>query len=148
MKLAKALKEKNRLVGEINRLKALIIRDNSIESTMALKKDRKQQWQDYRNAVAALIKIKTAIFKANVGIYETIVNMGELKNELTWITQLNTTDGVVTNSNYRGDGVSQTTYSAFLTQEDIDAAIVRNQNIIAELQDELDEYNANTVIPI
>ena len=66
MKLAKALKEKNRLVGEVKRLKDLIARENSRNVKSTSKVDCKQLWEDLDNATSLLIKIKTAIFKANV----------------------------------------------------------------------------------
>ena len=148
MKLAKALKEKNRLVGEVNRLKGLIMRDNSLETKYLEGKNRTKQWLDYTAAVEALVAIKTAIFKANTGIYRTIVLMSEKKAELGWITSLNTTNGVQETPNYRGEGVIKTEYSAYITQDGIDTRIVELQKEIARLQDELDEFNATVTIEI
>ncbi len=148
MKLAKALKEKNRLVGEVNRLKGLIMRDNSLETKYLEGKNRARQWLDYTAAVEALVAIKTAIFKANTGIYRTIVLMSEKKAELGWITSLNTTNGVQETPNYRGEGVIKTEYSAYITQDGIDTRIVELQKEIARLQDELDEFNATVTIEI
>ena len=148
MKLARALKEKNRLVGEVNRIKAIIIRDNSLELKRVGNKDREQQWIDYRDAVVKLVEIKTAIFKANAGIYETIVCMSEKKAELAWITDLNTQDGVEEIQNFSNDNVVKKEYSAYLKQSDIDSYIVSLQKDIADLQDELDEFNAKTEITV
>ena len=148
MKLAKALKEKNRLVGEIKRLKALIQRENSRNVKSTSKVDCKQLWMDLDNATDLLIKIKTAIFKANVGIYSKIVMMGELKSKVEWIKTLDTKDGVEEVSNYRSDTIKTEQFVAYVKQEGVDSFVVSLQNSIASLQDDLDEYNATVNVDL
>jgi hypothetical protein len=146
--LAKALKEKNRLVGEINRLKAIIERENSREENSTSKVDCKDLWDRLANATEALINIKTSVFKANANIYDKIVRMGELKNCVEWIKRLNTQDGVIeTSASYTGVPVKHT-YTAFRKQADIDNMVDSLQGQIALLQDDLDVYNATTEIEI
>ena len=72
MKLAKALKEKNRLVGEIVRLKSIIERENSRIEKSTSKVDRDDLWERLALATESLIGIKAAIFTANAKVYDKL----------------------------------------------------------------------------
>jgi hypothetical protein len=148
MKLAKALKEKNRLVGEIVRIKSIIERDNSRNVKSPAKTDCATLWVELNDTVQKLTNIKTAIFKANIGIYSKIVTMGELKAKAQWIKTLNTKDGAEEVSNYRNDSTKTEHYVAHVKQEDVDRLTIEIQAQIVELQDELDEYNATVNIEV
>lgn len=145
MKLAKALKEKNRLVGEINRLRNIIARENSRESRNTSKVDVATVSKDLDKAMASLAAIKTAIAKANVGIYEAIETMAEKKSHIQWLSGLNTQDGIVEQPGYGGTIIKQE-FKAFLKKEDIDSITKQYQDEIAALQDQIDEYNATNSI--
>lgn len=146
MKLAKALKEKNRLVGEINRLKSLIQRENSrnVKSTSTV--DVGAIWKQMEEATEKLIALKTAIFKANAGIYSKIVRMAELKDLSIWITHLNTNNEK--SEQIYGERTIVTEFMAYKTREDVDNMTKDLQDQIAKLQDELDEYNATVQIEV
>jgi hypothetical protein len=148
MKLAKALKEKNRLGGEVKRLKDLIQRENSKNIKSTSKVDCDKLWKDLESTTDQLIKIKTAIFKANAGIYGKITTIGELKSKVEWIKSLNTKDGVEDVPNYRGESTKTEQYVAFVKQSDVDEMIVNIQESITSLQDDLDAYNATTEIEL
>jgi len=145
MKLAKALKEKNRLVGEVNRLKGLIQRENSRDVKSTSKVDVALLWDALTNATTNLIAIKTAIFKANIGIYDKIVRMGELKAKAEWIKTLDTRDGIVEDNAHYGNPIVRE-YKAYLNTEAIDDLTVQLQEEIVVLQDEIDEYNATLTV--
>lgn len=146
MKLAKALKEKNRLAGEINRLKTLIQRENSRNVKSSSKVDCAKLWEEMVIATDRLIAIKTAIFKANEYIYYKIVRMAELKGRAAWINTI-PTNNEKTQTPY-GTHIIETEMKAWKTREDIDAMTVELQNEIAKLQDDLDEYNATYIINV
>ena len=147
MKLAKALKEKNRLVGEVRRLKDLIQRENSRIATSTSKIDCNKLWIDLDDAINKLVNIKTAIFNANSGIYGKIARMGELKSKADWIKTISTLDGPEELPTFRAEPI-KTEHRAFKKQEDIDNMTVAIQNEIAKLQDELDEYNATVNVAV
>lgn len=147
MKLAKALKEKNRLAGEINRLRTLIDRENSRNVKSSSKVDVSKLWDEMITATDRLIALKTAIFKANAGIYEKIVRMAELKGKASWITTI-PTNNEKTEENYGSGNIIVTEFKAWLTREDIDKMTKTLQDEISKLQDELDEYNATACIEI
>ena len=148
MKLAKALKEKNRLVGEVTRIKSLIERSNSRNVKSSTKTDCAALWFDFEETVRKLVNIKTAIFKANIGIYSKIVTMGELKTKAQWIKTLNTKDGAEEISNFRSEVTKTEHFVAHIKQEDVDRLTVEIQATIVALQDEIDEYNATHNIEV
>lgn len=150
VKLARALKEKNRLVGEVNRLKKLFERENSRTEDTKSTIDRQKVWDDLAAATDKLIKTKGAIYYANAGIYEKIIRMGELKSLAQWIE-------VVPNSEdsqqvpMRGENgivYKEVKRTAFLNQERADNKVVETQNEIAALQDDIDEWNATVTVEI
>jgi len=159
MKLAKALKEKNRIAGEINRLKTLISRENSRDVKSSSTVDVSSLWIDLLNTTEKLIKVKTEIFKANVGIYDKIVRMAELKGRSSWLFTINTNNEKIENP--YGTNIMVTEYKACMALnqnvnildlvrqfklEDVDRMTKDLQDEIAKLQDEIDEYNATVSI--
>jgi hypothetical protein len=148
MKLAKALKEKNRLVGDIKRLQAILQRENSRPSTSTSKFDLAEVVQSLADQTENLIKLKAAIFAANAGIYKKILRMGELKAHIAFLATLDTRDGEFLVNNY-GSGTTLTeTRKAYYRAEVIDGVTVDFQKEIAQLQDEIDEYNGITDVAI
>jgi len=147
MKLAKALKEKNRLVGEVNRLKGLILRENSKDVKSSSKVDVASLFSQLDAATKSLIAIKTAIFKANVGIYEKIVTLGELKTRIEWIKTIPNKNGTEDTQTFR-DTIITREYRAYKTQEDIDNEIASLQIEIDKIQDAVDEYNATVSVEL
>lgn len=148
MKLAKALKEKNRLVGELCRIKGIIQRENSRNERSTSTVDRAALWKQLDEVTTQLVTLKAAIFKANAGIYGTVVTMGELKSRAEWIKSISTVDGVVEQPNFRSENVTTTKWDAHIKQEGIDNLTVELQKKIAELQDVLDTYNATVEVII
>ena len=146
MKLTKALKEKNRLVGEINRIKQLISRENSRDVKSSSTVDASKLWEDLALTTDKLVALKTAIFKANVGIYGSIVRMSELKDRMYWIPSVST-NNEKTERPY-GEHILVTEFKACKTREDIDNMQKELQDEIAKLQDEVDEYNAKTMVEV
>ena len=159
MKLAKALKEKNRIAGEINRLKTLISRENSRDVKSSSTVDVASLWINLLNTTEKLIKVKTEIFKANVCIYDKIVRMAELKGRSAWLSSINTNNEKIENP--YGTNIMVTEYKACMALnqnvnildlvrqfklEDVDRMTKDLQDEIAKLQDEIDEYNATVSI--
>ena len=144
MKLAKALKEKNRVVGDINRLQELLRRENSRETKSTSTVNVEKVWEDLQAATDRIVAIKTAIFKANVGIYDKIVRMGELKSRISFLDMVPTKDGVEDISYGMSTGVKE--YKAWMNQQMKDNEVLVFEKQIADLQDEIDEYNATVEV--
>lgn len=148
MKLSKALKEKNRLAGEINRLKQLIQRENSRNVKSSSTVDVGKLWTEMVEATEKLITLKTAIFKANAGIYDKIVRMAELKGRVGWVQTLNTNNETKEEIIYGTSTIRVTEFKAYKTQEDVDNMVKELQDEISKLQDDLDDYNATVTIEV
>lgn len=143
MKLSKALKVKNRLVGEINTLQHLINRDNSSEESKYYESAISAKFQELQEKTKALIELKTKIQKATVPICGPLLEMAELKGQIDFYRNLKTTSGEV-KSHY--DNSPPVTFRCFMSQQDVDKKLAEINAKIGDLQDEVDEHNAITVI--
>jgi pyridoxine 5'-phosphate synthase PdxJ len=142
--LAKALKNKNRLVGEIKKVQAIIVRENSREITSNSKVDVKEQANKMNELIDTLIDLKSKITVANIGIYPKIAEMSECKSLMEYYATLDTKDGKYA---LRGYGETQEIiYEAAFKQTDVDTIRDAMQKRINNLQDEIDDYNATTFI--
>jgi predicted transcriptional regulator len=150
IKLYSALKLKTRLIGDLNRVNALIQRDNSrvvtpkesekFEQVIALQKERDELKRK-------ILIVKTAIAKANIGIYSFLAELEESKNDLQFFNSLKITSGDYITSYNEGKPI-YTEYAANITQEIVDKNAIEIQNKINSLQDKVDEYNGSTFIEI
>ena len=140
MKLAKALKVKNRTIGEINRLKAILQRENSRKTTDRVTIDIEVLKDELEKNITLLIKIKTAITHANIGIYSAICEMDELKSVKDFYSNLNTTEGEVRERFHTDETAS---YVAHIKRDDVDRMTKEMQVQIDALQDRIDEYNSS-----
>lgn len=153
--LPKALKVKNRIAGELARVRELIRRDNSKDVTDASEEvlNKFIQMQNQLLAQEAtlidqLILIKTLVAKANVGIYEKISRMNELKSQIAFIRTLPTRMGTFDESAVYGGLPLRKIYHAVVNQNLIDGANKDFQRMIDQLQDEIDDFNASTFIEL
>lgn len=145
MTLAQALKEKNRLTGELSKCWSMVARENSKREDSARVVDVEDTYgktQLYRDK---LIELKTKIGLANGGNLERIYRLEECKNELKRLNEVHTDD----TSDFQPIGNSS--YKEFKRTVVITAAQIyemkqRIQQQCNEIQDELDEYNAATII--
>jgi hypothetical protein len=145
IKLKMALKLKNRLVGEIQRLKSIISRENikredqerKINSLMLMRTQLTVR-------INELINIKTSIAKANVGIYDKIVEMEENKSLIAYWERFNCEESRETI--YDSVPPTQLKLIPAIDRMLVDEIIVDLKRKIDVLQDEIDEYNAVTYI--
>jgi len=148
--LSRALKMKNRLVGDINRLKGIIIRDNSSTVIRQSGEDIKALYDELGKKIETLGKLKASISiaNANSGVYEKLTAMEELKSLLGFIETLPTKHGKYEEAHgYNRDKVI-VEYVASIRQSDVDQVTCDLQNKINELQDGVDDLNAKTLIEI
>lgn len=145
MKLHKALKIKNRLAGEVTRLSQLLQRENSKRSDNTSQVNAADVFNDLNTVRSELVRLKAAIARANIGIYEKIERISELKNQINLLNSLPAREG------QEKSAINQQTYEthewkAFLNRQAIDGLIVAIQQDINKTQDEVDEYNASTEV--
>lgn len=146
--LAKALKMKNSLVAEINRAKAVLIRENSRNDRSTSKVNRDEVLKTILEKTEALVLLKTKISSANIGIYGVLAAAEEAKSFIAYLGTLPTKDGTeVEHTRYSVTPTeTTTTYRAFLKQEDIDSRVAALQKQVEDYQDQIDTFNATHFI--
>jgi hypothetical protein len=144
IRLSKALKEKVRLVNEMNKAFEPIQSKNSYLKKNELKFDLDKQYDEYVEKRRELIDIKTKVFIANFSIYREILLMAELKDELSKWRNVSTNEGF------------HQSYGQQEPQEYVvhyDEIFVKNktekiQKRIDELQEQIDVFNMSAEIEI
>lgn len=144
MSIAHALKEKNRLVKEIERLWSAVQSENSCLETHKRTTDVKKAWETIKLYGAKLVELKTKIGNAYQGeIFRKIHLLDETKNRITKLA--NTSGSEDPEVPYRG-GEVKINRTAVFSDEMLLAMQRQLQAEANRLQDEIDEFNANTKI--
>lgn len=141
MKLKQALRKKNNLVMEINSLYAILSSENSIAEVNTRKYDLPEVMDELEEKTGELIKLKSKIQSANIGVYEKIFAISELKNKIKQLKSIDTKDGFVTEY-----GKESCVYKAFFNSRNVSDMVKEAENKIEELQDELEFFNSTTEI--
>lgn len=144
MKLAKALKVKNRLAGEVAKLEEIVRRENTRRSDNPSTIDVEEVYTQWSMKSLELVKVKSAIAKANIDIYYQIAEMEEYKNHITKLQMLNVKEGPEIVFIGRDQEKMEYVWTPFINAEKRDELIQETQNKINNLQDKIDDYNANT----
>jgi hypothetical protein len=140
MKLAKALKQKNRLAGEVAQLKELLTQQNSRSTKQKFDYDNHEVLTNLRGKIDELVATKAAIGAANAEVYPKIFRLAELKGLVAALKALSTKEGVYAESLGYAQSV-EVEYVAQIKKSEVDKLVVDIQNEIQELQDALDEFN-------
>jgi hypothetical protein len=140
--LAKALKLKNKIGANIKKIGQRIQQSNSYLVGNKISYSVRPLLEEYASEVNKLTNLKTKISQANQPINEKIIKMAEIKAEITMLNGMNTTEGTHT-ARY---GQEAATYAVQIAQVEKDKMIASLEEEIEKLQDELDTYNATTLI--
>ena len=146
--LARALKEKNRLVGRIVKLRKVVGEENSTIVGAARSVDVRAIYDNAKALTRRLVSIKTAISRANIPIVSKLVEMEELKSAISYLNRLNTSSGMRRTLNERYASEELCEYSAVITMQDVLNEVEAMQKRIEDIQDELDDFNASTTVEI
>ena len=144
MKLAKALKLKNKLLKEYNVTLSRMIQSNCYDV------DTKKVYNAatlFNEAVAQrdkYVALKAAIHTTSDPIRSKIFELGELKSFLGKMGSLHTTEGIVKESSYSGGSIK--TYAADISEEKKQEIIKAIEDAIEFIQEEIDTFNATTDI--
>ncbi|MBI3853791.1 MAG: hypothetical protein HY298_26435 [Verrucomicrobia bacterium] len=141
MKIAKALKLKNQLAGEVAQLKDLLAKQNVRSTKQKFDYDSREVLARLRAKLDELINVKAAIAAANVEVYQKIFRLAELKGVVTTLTSLDTKAGVFHEGGRFGEPAYEVEYVAQLGKVDVDQHVAELKNEIQALQDALDEFN-------
>lgn len=144
MKLAKALKVKNQLVGEIAKLRGLIEENNVRLNNNYSGFDVLALDREYVTKLTQLTELKARIARANADIWDAIFLLVELKGRTAFLRTLNTKSGTFKEGAY--GNILDNQYTPALTDVAINKEITMLETQIAALQDRIDEFNHQTDI--
>lgn len=147
--LNKALKIKNRLIGEMTRLQILVRNRNCVRL------DQKDDsiniadiWEQLQNVTNRLVELKSKIAVATSQIAPYLIDLAETKSYITFITSLPIKNG--NEETVIGYGVNSSVknveWESFINEYQRQDIIKKNQEHIDNLQDKIDEFNAVTKI--
>ena len=152
MNISKALKEKNRIAGRISKLQKDVQKYNVYEYKKAPDFDSQELLHKLQEEWAYLIELKTRLAVANVGIAHKLVQLTEAKAELSfWERFAPAYKGTESMSrrSYDSEGKSiEVPYVQIsaITSKEVSEHIARVQALVESLQDDIDNYNASTLI--
>ena len=144
MNLSQALKEKNRLAGELVRQQQILQRENSRRSDATSKVDREHVWNKIIEISTSLGELKGRITVANIGVYPLLERMSELKARISYLNSLSVREGEELVFIGRDQEKMSYTWNSLINQEKRDTLTGELQLQINELQDKIDIYNAVT----
>ena len=145
MNLSKSLKVKNSLVGKLNRYKQILLRENSRRNDNVSKVNPAQIYDEMLFVSEKLGRLKAAIAKVNIGIYDKIERMAELKDRITYLQSLNTREGEEIVLGYNQDKLVYQ-WTTFINNEKRDKLVQELQLEIEKYQDDTDLYNTTTIV--
>lgn len=157
--LAKAMKEKNRVLGKIqeleNKIRNFNLFENPDEETGKILKmentkvDILSIYIERGKLVDVLTSLKTVISKANSekGITELIYKKEELKSFLCFLRTIPV--NVRTKSYPLGEEkIAYVKTEAQISQQDVEISVKNIQKEIENIQDKIDDFNASTYVEI
>jgi hypothetical protein len=146
MNIKQALKQKNKLVQELNQLiQRMVINNTVIEGNLRPYSSKETLSQAYKK-IEEINVLKTQIHRANAPVYDKIFLMSELKSLVKHIKMMDCTNGFDSDYyNHRND--SSITKNSEISVVERDNEIKFLELRIEQLQDELDEHNFTTQIP-
>lgn len=143
--LRKALQKKNMMAGEIKKLQNLIASKNSYVdgAPEGSREDVKALMVELGLARANLIALKTAVTKANVGIYGTLCELDELKSYISFLDTVQSREGV-----HRLSDTNVVIWLAQYSEKEIRSMKADIQKQLEVLQERVDEFNTITYIEV
>lgn len=146
--LAKALKIKNRLVGQLRLLQDTATTHNCVDAAQQISIDIGKTWQDLTGVREKLIILKGKIGAATAPIAGKLAELAEAKNDLVFFDTLPIKEGSQdVMVGYGAGSVMKTiTYRNVVNDAEKHRLKAAAQQHIEKLQDEIDEFNAVTRI--
>ena len=139
--MTKALKHKKKLVKQIDEMFIRFSKFNSVEKGN-VGYDPEQAYDQWVELTNKLIDLKTKIHIANAGIANKIFTLGELKNMAAKLRNVSTQEGVV--KDRYSDNTNE--YIVHMNLFAKDAKVKELEEQIETLQEEIEAYNALTMI--
>jgi hypothetical protein len=148
--LAKALKIKNRLVGELSNLQSVARQHNALptESREEKSVNLEEIWNDIQTTSNRIVELKSKIAVATAPITPLLVDLAETKSTITFIESLPIKEGKEDTQIGYGINSSLKTvvWHSYIDEAKKNRLLKENKNRIDLLQDQIDEFNAVTKI--
>jgi DNA repair exonuclease SbcCD ATPase subunit len=144
MNLKQALKRKNRLVGLIAEEYIKVSQYNSVDDVNQRPYSVKEALQNWLKLTDELIELKSKIQTANNKVNDKIFRLAELKTQVKQLKKLDCTSGLYY-SKWSDDKV--VTKVAEIEVIERDKMVKEMEAQIEKIQDELDEWNHQTILP-
>jgi hypothetical protein len=146
--LSKALSIKNRLAGRLSQARANIEAYNSVlagqkEGLVQATVDVRAEYARFRKLQDGLIALKAAIQRANLPVYEDVLQLGELKGVIQLLNGLNTKHGTEP-----GYNAVEFRCVAEIKKPEALEMVRKLEAEIDAIQDKLNQFNASTRIEI
>lgn len=142
MKLYQALKEKNKLAGEIKELEGVILSKNSRIKTEVNHIDVVGALEDLALKRKQLITLKSNISVANAPIQEKIYVLAELKSEAAFYNRMPTKEGTVNTNHYGNPNIQE--FEVTLNELEVSKKKKELKEQIEKVQEQLDYFNHTT----
>jgi hypothetical protein len=143
MKVKQALKYKKKLASKMNQEFSKVQMYNSVEEGSTRVYDVVESMKNWLTMSEELVELKTKLHLANAPVYGKIFRMSELKSQLSNLKQLDCVDGKYFDRYGRGEAIVKTAKISVLEK---DQMVLKIEEEIERLQEELDEHNATTSI--
>jgi len=151
--LSRVLKIKNKLAGEVKDLKNKIMSKNVIlvgkNTNLEITTNKynvHKMYEELKNKKSKLVNLKIIINDANREIIHNIFTISELKDTLKFISSLDIKEGVLSRSSYIDTDPQE--YFSQIDDNERDKIKKELENQIDLIQEEIDQYNHNTIIDI
>jgi len=146
MTVARALKEKSRIVTKISEMRTMASSYNSVDMGTRRPISVKDSIEKSGILEENLIRIKVALHAANTGIARKLAELMLIRGQIAFYEGLDTSEfRTVTN---RDDTETKVTRDVVIGQAEVLAKIEELKNKLDALQDEVDEYNATHRIDV
>jgi hypothetical protein len=143
MKVKQALKYKKKLASKMNQEFSKVQMYNSVEEGSTRVYDVVESMRNWLTMSEELVELKTKLHLANAPVYGKIFRMSELKSQLSNLKQLDCVDGKHFDRYGRGEAIVKTAKISVLEKDQL---VLKIEEEIERLQEELDEHNATTSI--
>jgi hypothetical protein len=148
--LAKALKVKNRLVGELSSLQGVARQHNCLpnESREEKSVQLSKVWEDIQTTSNRIVELKSKLAIATSPITPYLVDLAETKSTISFLESLPIKEGK--EDTQIGYGVNSSlktvVWNSFINESSKNNLIKENKKRLDFLQDKIDEFNAITKI--
>jgi hypothetical protein len=139
MKVSVLLKQKNKLAGEMSRLRELIDQENVVLNSNKRSFDISALYGELLEKARQLQSVKTTLAVANSAIYAKIFEIAELKGQVAFLNALSVREGTFITGH--GEDRTETLYTPALNKVFVESEIKRLSERIEIVQEELDEFN-------